>query len=268
MNKFARFVPYGTIVPSPFFSPRHLPPNLFFEQLFISGRLFHTAENMETTTAAVKSAKPQTTGLVLHQAAGYDLLVWLVMHGREKAFRERLVQLARVQPRERVLDVGCGTGSLAVAVRRQIPSATVFGLDASPEMIARARKKALRSGVEIDFRQSIAEAIPFPDAQFDVAFATVMLHHLGPAARRACATDIRRVLKPGGRWLLVDFEGPARHAGGILRFFHRHGHIKPGDLAALARDAGFEIVESGAVGQRNLHFVLATVPGHAQPEES
>jgi ubiquinone/menaquinone biosynthesis C-methylase UbiE len=203
----------------------------------------------------------KTTGLVLHWAVPYDLLLWLVMRGKEKSFRKRLVQLARLGPGERVLDIGCGTGTLAIAAKRHIGTAgTVCGVDASPEMIARARKKAARAGVEIEFREGIVEALSFPDAHFDVVLSTVMLHQLGPELRRQCAGEVRRVLKPGGRWFVVDFEGSARQAGRILSRFHGHGHIKPGDLSTLTQVAGFTYVESGPVGFRNLHFVLAVAP--------
>ena len=212
----------------------------------------------EATRAGIERAKPKTIGLVLHWATGYDWLVWLVMRGRERAFRQRLVQLARLKRGDQVLDVGCGTGTLAIAAKQRVgPGVTISGIDASPEMIVRAKKKAVRASADVDFREGVAEAMPFPGDHFDVAFSTVMLHHLGPKLRKQCAGEVQRVLKPGGRWLVVDFEGPARHAGGILSMFHRHGHIKPGDLGALVREAGFEIEDSGPLGFRNLHFVLA-----------
>lgn len=126
----------------------------------------------------------KTTGLVLHWAVPYDLLLWLVMRGKEKSFRERLVQLARLGSGEQVLDIGCGTGTLAIAAKRHIGTAgTVCGVDASPEMISRARKKAAMAGVEVEFREGIVEVLPFPDARFDIVLSTVMLHHLGPELR-------------------------------------------------------------------------------------
>jgi ubiquinone/menaquinone biosynthesis C-methylase UbiE len=89
--------------------------------------------------------QPTTTGSVIHWAAGYDLLVWLLTLGRERAMRERTLALARPRPGETVLDVGCGTGTLAIAAAGHAgATGAVHGIDASPEMIARARAKARR----------------------------------------------------------------------------------------------------------------------------
>jgi ubiquinone/menaquinone biosynthesis C-methylase UbiE len=148
---------------------------------------------------------PSTTGAVLRSAARYDLLVWLLTLGRERVFREKIVRLAWLQPGETVLDVGCGTGSLAIAAKRHVgTTGMVHGIDASPEMLARAEKKARRAGVEIVFKNARAEALPFPDAHFDAVLTTVVLHHLPRKARQLCAAEMRRVLKPGGRLLAIS----------------------------------------------------------------
>jgi ubiquinone/menaquinone biosynthesis C-methylase UbiE len=205
---------------------------------------------------------PGTTGSVLHSAARYDLLVWLVTLGRERVFREKVVRLARLQPGESVLDVGCGTGTLVIAAKRCVgPTGTVYGIDASPEMLARAGKKARKAGVEVVFKHAVAEALPFPDAHVDAVLSTVMLHHLPRKARQQCACEIRRVLKPGGRVLAVDFGGPARERRGLFAHVHRHGHVNLPDIIALLSEAGLNMVESGAVGLRDLQFVLGMAPG-------
>lgn len=207
---------------------------------------------------------PGTTGLILHAAAFYDLTVWLAMMGRERAFREKTLQFARLKPGEFVLDVGCGTGTLAIAAKRRVGlSGTVYGIDASPQMIARAEKKARKAGAEIAFNNAVAQALPFPDAQFDAVLTTMMLHHVPRKARQQCAAEMRRVLKPGGRVLAVDFGGTAPERRGLLAHFHRHGHVDLGHIIAVLGEAGLNRVESGAMGIKDLQFVLASAPGDA-----
>lgn len=199
---------------------------------------------------------PDTTGHVVHWAARYDLLVTLLTLGRERRFRERLLQPARLAPGESVLDIGCGTGTLAIAAKRRVgASGAVDGIDASPEMIARARRKSARAGLDVVFAVAPAQSLPFSDARFDVVLSTVMLHHLRRAAREDAVHEARRVLKPGGRFLAVDF---VKSSGkGLLAHFHRHGRVDPRDLIALVTGAGLNVIDSGPVGRWDLQFVLA-----------
>ena len=203
---------------------------------------------------------PTTKGRVLRSgAAFYDMLAALLTLGRERAFRERLVDLARAAPGETLLDVGCGTGSLAIAAKQRVgATGVVHAVDASPEMIALARRKAAKRGAEVVFHVGVAESLPFPDAHFDVVSSTLMLHHLPRSLREQCAREIRRVLKPGGRVLAVDFSTPARPRRGVLHRMHRHGHVALEDVVALLNGAGLTVEESGAVGVSDLHFALAT----------
>jgi len=209
-----------------------------------------------------KNEKPSNTGLVLHSAAAYDLLVWLMTFGRERTFREAMLRLAHLKMGESVLDVGCGTGTLAIAAKRRVgTTGAVYGVDASSEMIARAEKKARKAGVEVAFKTGFAQSLPFTDAQFDVVLTTVMLHHLPRKARQELAAEMRRVLKPGGRVLAIDFGGTVRKRKSFLdHFHHRHGNAELKDMIGLLNEAGLNIVESGPVGMRDLQFALAMAP--------
>jgi ubiquinone/menaquinone biosynthesis C-methylase UbiE len=202
-------------------------------------------------------AAPATKGRVLHSAAGYDLMAWLLLFGRERAFRERLVVVAGLQPGESVLDVGCGTGSLAIAAKRRVgPSGAVQGIDASPEMIARATKKASRAGVDVTFTTGVVEGLPFVDGEFDAVLSTLMLHHLPREARQQCTREMRRVLKPGGRALAVDFGRATGGRRGLVEHFHRHGGVELQHMVELLSEAGLQILQSGRLGIRDLNFVL------------
>jgi ubiquinone/menaquinone biosynthesis C-methylase UbiE len=200
-----------------------------------------------------------TKGLVLHGGARYyDIVTSILLLGRERAFRERLINLAGIKEGETVLDVGCGTGTLAIAAQRRVGQAgTVYGIDASSEMIGKANKKAQKAKLEIAFNVELVEALPFPDAHFDAVLSTLMLHHLPQQTREQCAREIRRVLKPGERVLAVDFGGGEQNRGILAHLHRRHGHIHIGDIIALLTEAGLSIAETGAVGIMDLHFVLA-----------
>ena len=203
---------------------------------------------------------PKTSGLVLHKAVQYDLLLWLLTLGRERNFRERALGLAHLSAGESVLDIGCGTGTLAIAAQRQVgPNGRVHGIDASSEMIRRASRKASKAGTDVAFHTALVESLPFCDGTFDAVLSTLMLHHLPGTLRSQCAAEVRRVLKPGGRLLAIDF-GTSPGEKGIVAHFHRHGHINLSEMAAIFRGAGLQISESGSVGIGDLEYLLAVSP--------
>jgi ubiquinone/menaquinone biosynthesis C-methylase UbiE len=92
-----------------------------------------------------------------------------------------------------------------VAGRRGGGSGSVDGIDASHAMIARARRKAAHAGIAVTFTTGIIEQLPFPDGRFDGVLSTMMAHHRPQAAREQCMREVRRVLRPGGTVLIVDF---------------------------------------------------------------
>lgn len=216
------------------------------------------------TQLAGEQRRGSSLGAVLHAALAYDALVWMATLGRDDGFRQAILDRAHLKPGELVLDAGCGTGSLAIAAKRQVgPEGLVHGIDASPEMIARASRKAARAGLSIQFRESTAQALPFPDANFDVVLNTLMLHHLPRKGRQVFAGEVRRVLKPGGRLLAVDFAKTPREPKRLFSHFHRHGHVDLDEIASMLDATGLRCIESGLLGFRglggidNLHYILA-----------
>jgi ubiquinone/menaquinone biosynthesis C-methylase UbiE len=168
----------------------------------------------------------------------YDPLTRLL--GVDTAHRALLDQ-AGLQPQHRVLDVGCGTGSLAVLIKRLYPTVSVIGLDPDPKALARAERKAKRAGLSVRFDQGFADALGYPDATFDRVFSSMMFHHLADGEKEAMLREVRRVLRPGGRLELLDFAGPASSGHGALsRLIHSHHRLKDNsdarilDLIALA----------------------------------
>jgi ubiquinone/menaquinone biosynthesis C-methylase UbiE len=163
----------------------------------------------------------------------YDPLTRLV---GARAMHQRLLDQADLRPGLRVLEVGCGTGNLAVLAARQQPGSTVRGLDPDPRALARAAAKAGRAGLPIGFDRGYADQLPYPSGSVDRVLSSLMFHHLDQGQRPAALAEIARVLAPGGSLHVVDLTGPPRHRL-RRRHSHRHGHDGP-ELATLLGAAG------------------------------
>ncbi len=200
----------------------------------------------------------QHRGRLMEGPIRYDLKLWVRSLGRLGAFRREMLDLARLVEGERVLDVGCGTGSLALAAKRRVGSrGLVYAIDPSPEMIEAARRKARLSRLEVAFEIGGAQALELPDASVDVVFATLVLHHLPHDDLVESFREIGRILVPGGRLLAVDLDldDPANPRGSP----HAHAHgmgarFDLADVASLAGQLGLEAVESGPIAFRLRRF--------------
>ena len=205
-----------------------------------------------------KEERQITTGKTIHRARLYDLLGAILVLGRGSAMRERTIALAHLVPGESVLEVGCGTGEIAMRAKaRTGATGSVAGIDPSPEMIAVARQKAAQANLDIDYRVASVEALPFADATFDVVLSSLMMHHLPEDLKPRALAEIRRVLKPGGRLLVVDFKEPASRLGRLqpVWLIHRRLPSSLWDLPGLVEAAGFAAVEAGATAVDYLGFV-------------
>jgi ubiquinone/menaquinone biosynthesis C-methylase UbiE len=180
----------------------------------------------------------------------YDLMVGffdtVIFRGKLRELRQRAVDLAQLQTGEAALDVGCGTGTLALLAKERVgATGRVAGIDPGPRQIARARAKAARRRLPIDVQVGVIEQLPFPDRSFDVVFSTLMMHHLPDDLKRQGLAEIARVLKPGGRLVMVDFKRGTKRQDQSTRL--GAGALGLQDQPALLMDAGFSRIESGDI---------------------
>ena len=143
----------------------------------------------------------------------YDFGVRLTM--REGLLRQLHIEHMQLAPGKSVLDIGCGTGTLAIRIKEAHPRVKVVGLDPDPGILRIAVAKAQGAGAEVDFERGSAETLPFEDATFDVVASSLAFHHLAPDVKRAALREALRVLRPGGRLSIADF-GPPRTRIGLL----------------------------------------------------
>ncbi len=206
---------------------------------------------MTEANGATSAPHAQPSGRVFRWAFAYDLLLNIIWRGSERIYREKTVELAEIRPGEVVLDIGCGTGTLAVAAKRRVgPAGRVFGLDASREMISRARKKATGAGAKIDFQLGSAEALQFSEATF-----------LPDRARHLCIREMARVLKPNGRLLLIDFGGSKRERHSLIGHLRAHRNFDVFDLVPTFLECGLTGLKTGSLGFSDLTFLIASRPG-------
>lgn len=145
----------------------------------------------------------------------YDPLVrWLMP---ESEIKSRLVGQARIQAGWRVLDLGCGTATLTVMLKRAHPQAEVSGLDGDPRILEIARRKAARAGVEVVFREGMAYALPYAGESFERVLTSMVLHHLTTDNRRRALAEVLRVLTRGGELHVADFHRPNKLLPALMR---------------------------------------------------
>ena len=193
----------------------------------------------------------------------YDPFTRLI--GIESAHR-RLADEAELESAERVLEIGCGTGNLALLVKRMRPQLQVAGLDPDPKALARAARKARRAGLALKLDRGFADELPYPDGSFDRVLSSLMFHHLEADLRRPSLRQVLRVLRPGGSLHLMDFGGDSHHLHGLARLSRRSRTLQDNwndRIPTLMREAGFaDAAETGHLTKRigRLAYYRATRP--------
>ncbi len=207
---------------------------------------------------------PATPGRTLHWASQYDFMTSLMGFGVNSTNSRMVIEMARIKPGDKVLDVGCGSGNLTLTASKYIgKTGSVNGIDASPEMIEVARKKARRTGSDTHFDVELIERIPYPEATFDVVISRLMIHHLPDDLKRQAFTEVLRVLRPGGLFFIADFNRPSNPIlAHVALAMIGHGMMQTdiNKLPPMLKEAGFVEVASGKTKSAFLAFVSGLKP--------
>ena len=160
---------------------------------------------MNEVPAAVDVPRYYKPDMWKRWAHKYDCVTGLcfIPFGGQKRFRESFVELGGIKDGDMVLDVCCGTGATTAPIARMVGTGKVTGVDLSPDMMDRAKTKV--SGLNAEFVRASIASLPFADNSFDKAFISYALHEMPDDIRQAGLKEIHRVLKPGGRFLALDY---------------------------------------------------------------
>ena len=176
----------------------------------------------------------------------YDTFFKLTM--QEEGFKRRLIKQAQIRPSHRVLDLGCGTGTLTVMIKQAHPDSEVTGLDGDPQILEIARQKAAQAGTSINFDEGMAYQLPYPDASFDRVLSSMVFHHLTAQDKERTLAEIYRVLRPDGELHLADFGVPrgiyAKMISLLMRRFERVDDNINGRIPDMFIRAKFAVVKT------------------------
>jgi ubiquinone/menaquinone biosynthesis C-methylase UbiE len=127
---------------------------------------------------------------------------------RETSINSRLVEQGRIENGQRVLDLGCGTATLSILIKKAQPGADVIGIDGNRKIIEVAEAETRKQGVNIPLFDAMVFDLPCRDNYFDRVFASMLFHHLATKDKILAAKEMCRILKPGGELHVADFGTP------------------------------------------------------------
>lgn len=174
----------------------------------------------------------------------YDLVARLM---GDSKLKQRLLELSEIKPGQRVLDVGCGTGTFLAMAKEREPGAELFGIDGDPNILQIAGSKLERKHLNIQLDQGMAYKLPYADGYFDRVVSSLVFHHLTTENKHRSFAEVLRVLRPEGSMVILDFGPPVarftRFLAGILRRLEHTSDNLEGRLPEFAKQAGFQDIQ-------------------------
>lgn len=234
--------------------------------LLVAARLTRTYRGPDGAACCREATAHTHAGesMLIRRPRLYDWLMRVITLGRERKLRQRILDLADLQPGAAILDVGCGTGTLLLAAAERVgPSAALHGLEPAAEMVVHAQRKAEARGISLQIIEGSADSLPYPSGSFDTVFCTLVLHHLPGSMQSVAIREMRRVLRPEGRVVIVDLRRSRSLAKAItaaMSLVSLLHNLSPStsrfDVLAfepLMTELGFEVtaghsIGSGAIG--------------------
>ncbi len=202
-------------------------------------------------------------------ALNFDFLTpffdfFLSLAGYGTAFREKILKAAKVEDGENILDVGCGTGSLLILAKQKFPNIKATGIDADEKILNIFEKKINKLNLDIKIIKTGAQDMPFTSGSFDLVISSLVFHHLPTELKKQAMKEVHRILKPQGRFLLVDFGpslylkilNPILRSLGVQEAWTQQDNIE-GRIPQFLKEAGFQIKEV-LPPHRAVKFMLAT----------
>ncbi len=191
----------------------------------------------------------------------YDFSLEIV--GLGKSFKRTAISLSGLKKNDRLLDVGCATGTLLLEAKKLHPAIEAVGVDPDPKALSIARKKLRRSNINANLVRTRAEKMPFKDNYFDVVISTLAFHHIPHKAKHEAMREIYRILTPGGAFLLADIGRPKNIIWKLIlkaevRLIEKWEYVDDnlkGNIPIFMRRAGFKVSQV-AKPYRGISFYL------------
>jgi len=198
---------------------------------------------------------PSVVNKILDLSAAFGLYDWWANRNLGEVY-DTLVELADLRRKEKILDVGCGTGMLSSRLAKVSDGIVIRGVDVGPRMITVAENRVRGHHLNVEYTVGTAVKLPYSDGQFDVVSSCLLFHLLQDSEKELALREISRILKPGGRYVCAEFEKyPAR-------FFCRRLLGYPNDLiGTVGFDVDAQFAGPSITKCRSIVYRALTKPG-------